>query len=58
MTPQTLYVTNFIKGYYVMQKEKFITVMAIFDDDVQAGLQNIAEEFGKRYGTDTKTKGI
>ena len=41
-----------------MQKEKFITVMAIFDEDTQNCLQSIGEDFEKLYGVDTKTKGI
>ena len=41
-----------------MQKEKFITVMAIFDEDTQKRLQSIGEDLEKQYGTDTRTKGI
>ena len=41
-----------------MQKEKFITVMAIFDEDTQKCLQSIEEDLENLYGADTKTKGI
>lgn len=41
-----------------MQKEKFITVMAIFDEDTQKRLQSLGEDFEKQHGTDIKTKGI
>ena len=41
-----------------MKKEKFITVMAIFDDNTQKALQSIQESFETVYGTDTKTKDI
>ena len=41
-----------------MKKEKFITVMAIFDDNTQEVLQSIQESFETAYGTDTKTKDI
>ncbi len=41
-----------------MQKEKFITVMAIFDDDTQKILQSIQEDMEQQYGMDTKTQGI
>lgn len=41
-----------------MKKEKFITVMAFFDDNTQKVLQSIQESFETAYGTDTKTKDI
>ena len=41
-----------------MKKEKFITVMAIFDDDTQKKLHNIQDNLELQYGIDTKTKGI
>ncbi len=41
-----------------MQKEKFITVMAIFDDNTQAVLESIQNDLEQQYGEDTKTKGI
>lgn len=41
-----------------MKKDKFITVMAIFDDETQERMQNIQYEFEQLYGMDTKTKGI
>lgn len=41
-----------------MKKEKFITVMAIFDDSTQKVLQSIQDELEQRYGVDTKTKNI
>lgn len=41
-----------------MQKEKFITVMAIFDDNTQAVLESIQNDLEQKYGEDTKTKGI
>ena len=41
-----------------MQKEKFITVMAILDDHTQAVFQGIQEELEGKYGVDTKTRGI
>ncbi len=41
-----------------MQKEKFITVMAVFDENTQEILSNIENEFEQQYGPDTKTSGI
>ena len=41
-----------------MQKEKFITVMAILDDHTQAVFQGIQEELESKYGIDTKTRDI
>ena len=41
-----------------MQKEKFITVMAIFDENTQAVLESIQKDLEQQYGEDTKTKGI
>lgn len=41
-----------------MQKEKFITVMAVFDDNTQAVLQDIQNNLEQQYGEDMKTKGI
>ena len=41
-----------------MQKEKFITVMAVLDDDTQELLQSIQYDLEQQYGPDTKTKGI
>lgn len=40
------------------QKEKFITVMAVFDDETQAKLQALSDAFAAIYGADTKTAGI
>ena len=40
------------------QKEKFITVMAVFDDETQAKLQALSDAFSAIYGGDTKTAGI
>ncbi|MBQ4051037.1 MAG: 2'-5' RNA ligase family protein [Oscillospiraceae bacterium] len=40
------------------QKEKFITVMAVFDDETQAKLQALSDAFAEIYGEDTKTKDI
>ena len=39
-----------------MKKDKFITVMAIFDDNTQDKMQEIAMDFEHRYGFDKKTK--
>ena len=41
-----------------MKKEKFITVMAVLDDDAQILLQSIQEDLERLYGEDTKTKDI
>ena len=41
-----------------MQKEKFITVMAIFDENTQKLLQSIQDELNEQYGFGTQTKGI
>ena len=41
-----------------MQKEKFITVMAVLDDDTQELLHSIQLDLEQQYGTDTKTKDI
>ena len=41
-----------------MQKEKFITVMAIFDENTQKLLQCIQDELNEQYGVGTETKGI
>lgn len=41
-----------------MKKDKFITVMAILDDDTQELMRNIQCDFEQLYGADTKTKGI
>ncbi len=41
-----------------MQKEKFITVMAIFDENTQKLLQSIQDELNEQYGLGTQTKGI
>ena len=41
-----------------MKKEKFITVMAIFDESTQKVFQSIQEELEQKYGVDTKTKDI
>lgn len=38
-----------------MQKEKFITVMAILDEDTQAVLHEIQDEFNRLYGEDIFT---
>lgn len=42
----------------MMKKEKFITVMAIFDEKTQKILQDIQDELIMQYGMDTKTQGI
>ena len=41
-----------------MKKDKFITVMAIFDDDTQELMRSIQCDFEQLYGVDTKTKDI
>lgn len=41
-----------------MQKEKFITVMALFDDKTQELLQSIQKDLEEQYGADTKTPDI
>ena len=41
-----------------MKKEKFITVMAVFDHETQLLLEELQNNFEHRYGIDTKTKGI
>lgn len=41
-----------------MKREKFITVMAILDDDTQVMLRNIQKDFERLYGLDMKTKDI
>lgn len=41
-----------------MQKEKFITVMALLDDKTQELLQSIQKELEEQYGADTKTPDI
>ena len=41
-----------------MQKEKFITVMAVLDDDTQRLLTRLQDDMERQYGEDTKTKGI
>ncbi len=41
-----------------MKKDKFITVMAIFDDNMQDKMQEIAMDFERQYGFDKKTKDI
>lgn len=41
-----------------MKKEKFITVMAIFDDNTQNAFQCMQEVFEASYGKDTKTPDI
>ena len=41
-----------------MKKEKFITVMAIFDENTQKHLQSIQDVLNEQYGMDTQTKGI
>ena len=38
-----------------MQKEKFITVMAVLDDNAQELLHSIQHDLEQRYGADTKT---
>lgn len=39
-----------------MQKEKFITVMAVLDEATQCRLQSIQNEWNKTYGEDTHTR--
>ena len=41
-----------------MQKEKFITVMAVLDDRTQKIMESIAKDMMEQYGPDWKTKGI
>ena len=41
-----------------MKKDKFITVMAVLDEDTQCLLQGIQEDLERQYGVDTKTKDI
>ena len=41
-----------------MQKEKFITVMAVLDDTTQELLDSIQCDLEQQYGIDTKTKDI
>lgn len=41
-----------------MKKDKFITVMAILDDDTQEKLQILQGDLERIYGVDTKTKDI
>ena len=41
-----------------MKKDKFITVMAVLDDETQNRLLDIQKELEQRYGKDTKTKNI
>ena len=41
-----------------MQKEKFITVMAVLDDKTQESMECIAKDMLQQYGPDRKTKGI
>ena len=41
-----------------MQKEKFITVMAVLDDNAQELLHSIQHNLEQQYGADTKTKDI
>lgn len=41
-----------------MKKEKFITVMAVFDDKTQGLMEELQNDLERCYGTDTKTKGI
>ena len=41
-----------------MKKDKFITVMAVFDDRTQAIMESIAKDMLQQYGPDLKTKGI
>jgi len=41
-----------------MQKDKFITVMAVLDDNTQELLQSIQNDLEHQYGVDTKTKDI
>ena len=41
-----------------MQKEKFITVMAVLDDRTQEIMECMAKDMLQQYGSDLKTKGI
>ena len=41
-----------------MQKDKFITVMAVLDDKTQESMESIAKDMLQQYGPDRKTKGI
>ena len=41
-----------------MRKDKFITVMAVLDDQTQEIMESIARDMLKKYGPDLKTKGI
>ena len=41
-----------------MQKEKFITVMAVLDDRTQEMMESMAKDMLQQYGPDLKTKGI
>lgn len=40
------------------KKDKFITVMAVLDDETQELLQSIQYDLEQQYGVDTKTKNI
>lgn len=41
-----------------MKKDKFITVMAVLDDQTQEIMENMAQDFLQQYGPDVKTKDI
>jgi len=41
-----------------MQKEKFITVMAVLDDQIQEIMESMAKDLIQQYGPDLKTQGI
>ena len=41
-----------------MQKEKFITVMAVLDDQIQEIMERMAKDLIQQYGPDLKTQGI
>lgn len=41
-----------------MKKDKFITVMAVLDDQTQEIMESIAQDFLQQYGPDLKTKRI
>ena len=41
-----------------MKKDKFITVMAILDDQTQEIMESMAKNMLQQYGPDLKTKGI
>ena len=41
-----------------MKKDKFITVMAVLDENTQDVMEGMAQELLQQYGPDVKTKGI